>query len=298
MATPKGKKDCSGVISAVAFGVFCILGSLLLFYLISGPPTFLEVETLAPGDTLFHETTWSRLWCNCLKFENVNNHSADDIALYRLAESAKLSLNRTLSYDAAQVVDDPYQVFEFFEAYFHPGASGEANYSFSRPVTFYLAPSYYVNGLNRGADYQDHAVMKHTNVTEGVLRTPKFNASGGWAFVWEKDFKDQAATQGNISYHFDMREYELPHPPADDVIHGAGQFCWEADETPSRWFLAAKETAELQTPRLRAHMWCVPRYKLSIPITAIPVAIALVLEVLIIIFCIVRPWRAQKYERL
>ena len=98
------QNDCSGVISAVSFGVFCVLGSLFLFYLVSGPPTFLEVETLARGDTFFHNTTWSRLWCGCLKLESANNHTPNDVSLYRLPldRPSHMSLSQHLSYDVVQ----------------------------------------------------------------------------------------------------------------------------------------------------------------------------------------------------
>ena len=83
-----------------------VLGSLLLFYLISGPPTFLEAETMAPGDTLFHRFTWSRLWCGCLRFRNTANHSAADVALFRLPSGAarNMSLGPGPSYSVQQNV--------------------------------------------------------------------------------------------------------------------------------------------------------------------------------------------------
>ena len=292
----KQQNDCSGVISAIAFGVFCVLGSLLLFYIMSGPPTFLEVEVMAPGSTLFHNFTWSRLWCECVKFENVNNHSASDISLWELSEPPNVTLSSKFDYEVEQTVADEYASFEFWEAYFHPGAVATANFSFSEAVTFYLAPRYYVDGLQRDPDYADHHVMKWTNVTEGVVHSPPFNVSGGWAFVWEKDFKVQKQTRGVVHYSFHMIEYALP--TTGRRLTGSGELCWAPHAEPTAWFLAASRSAELHVkPRLQASMWCVPRYKLTVPITAIPVTAAVILEILIIVFCIVRPRRKRQAER-
>jgi hypothetical protein len=114
--------DCSGYISAVAFGVFCVLGSLFLFYLISGPPTFLDVVTMSPGDTLFHNESWSRLWCECIQFESFNNRSLDDIALYRLPANANLPLSDHVAYNVTQNVSNPLDLFEYWQVYLHPGS--------------------------------------------------------------------------------------------------------------------------------------------------------------------------------
>lgn len=209
-------------------------------------------------------------------------------------------------------------MFEFWEAYFHPGAVATANYSFNRPVTFYFAPRYYVDGLNREANYEGHSVMKITNATQGSIVTPKFNVSGGWGFVWEKDFKNQKSTSGVVSYHFDMLEYAIPSVPANDTLKGAGEFCWAPSDPSSSWLLVAgnQESDENQKneessmeislismpqgpkARLQARLLCVPRYRVTIPVTAVPVVLALILETLIIVCCIVRPRRAlrQRYE--
>jgi hypothetical protein len=118
---PKGE-DCSGYISAVAFGVFCVLGSLFLFYLISGPPTFLDIVTVAKGDTMFHTETWSRLWCQCILFESFNNKTDHDVSLYRFPQDTKLPLTVHVSYNVSQNVSNGLDLFEYWEVYFHPGS--------------------------------------------------------------------------------------------------------------------------------------------------------------------------------
>jgi hypothetical protein len=227
----------------------------------------------------------------------VENHSATDVSFYRFPQDVHLNLDRRLSYTVMQNISDPYQNFEFWEAYFHPGASAVANFSFNIAVDFYLAPSYYVNGIDRDADYQDHHVLVLKNVTEGSIRTPQFNVSGGWGFVWKKNFKEVKDVVGEVTYGFDMVEYGLPSNYTD-VVRGEGDFCWSSSDADSKWLLAAKDGDEMSTvDRLQAHMWCVPRYKLTIPITGIPVLIAVVLEILIIVFCVCIPWKKRKREQ-
>ncbi len=300
MSRRKGQEDCSGAISAVAFGAFCVLGSLFLFYLISGPPTFLDVVTLSPGDTVFHQETWSRLWCECIQFESFNNRSLDDVSLYRFPADTKLPLSVHLSYSVSQNVSDPVLDFEYWEAYFHPGASARACFSFSEPVDFFFAPRYYVDGEERDPDFQDHASQSRLNVTSGCVEVGNFTDSGGWAFVWSKGFKTQQQTVGSVQYVFNMVEYAVPQVNASQQLKGEGRFCWATDAAPDAWLVAARQQEEghhVSSKRLEAHLWCVPRYVLSIPITAIPVAIAAVLEILIIVFCICKPHRAAKRGR-
>ncbi len=122
MSKRQDKEDCSGYISAVAFGIFCVLGSLFLFYLISGPPTFLDVVMLSPGDTLFHSETWSRLWCQCIFFESFNNKTNHDISLYRFPEGTQLPLTVDLTYNMSQSIANPLVLFEYWVVYLHPGS--------------------------------------------------------------------------------------------------------------------------------------------------------------------------------
>ncbi len=304
MSRRAGKEDCSGVISAVAVGSFCVLGSLFLFYLISGPPTFLEVVTMSPGDTIFHETTWSRMWCECIQFATVHNVTTTDAALYRFPGGTKLPLSVPVSYQVTQNVSNPTLEFEYWEAYFHPGANATACYEFSDPVDFYFSPRYYVDGADRDPDFQDHWNVTKGNQTSGCVTVGNFTESGGWAFVWEKTFKLQEQTQGRVVYSFEMLEFAVPAVNSSDKLEGDGRFCWDIGAPPDAWLLAAKEGRPVDpgNKRLGAQLWCVPRYALSIPITAIPVAIAATLEILIIVFCICKPHRAaqraRRYEQI
>jgi hypothetical protein len=299
-----GKEDCSGVISAIAFGIFCVLGSLFLFYLISGPATFLEVVTMSPGDTIFHDTTWSRMWCGCIQLGSTHNVTATEVALYRFPADAKLPLTVPLSYQVTQNVSNAVLEFEYWEAYFHPGANATACFEFSEPVTFYFAQRYYVDGADHDPDYQDHFNMTFANLTSGCVTVGNFTVSGGWAFVWEKQFKLQEQTRGLVQYSFEMLEYAIPAVNSSDKLEGEGRFCWDNGAPADAWLLAAKEgrPVDPDNKRLGAELWCIPRYALSIPITAIPVVIAATLEILIIIFCICKPHRAaqrsQRYEQI
>lgn len=269
---------------------------MLLFYLISGPPTFLDVVTLSPGDTVFHTETWSRDWCECVLFQSFHNASLSEIALYRFPSDVNLSLSRRVVYNVTQNVSNTAQEFEYWEANFHPGGRGTACFAFSQPINYYFAPRYYVDGAERDPDYAAHAVQTVLNVSSGCMQTPPFVESGGWAFVWERQFKTQDQTVGTVQYAFDMVEYAVPAVNATNVRVGEGQFCWELGAPEDVWLLVAKEGFPVDpgAQRLEAHTWCVPRYKLTIPITAIPVAIAVVLEILIILLCICKPLRKQR----
>lgn len=94
-------------------------------------------------------------------------------------------------------------------------------------------------------------------------------------------------------------EYSLPSGNGTAEAIGQGQFCWETGAPDDQWLLAAHGTppSVAAQNRLEARLWCVPRYSLSIPITAVPVAIAVVLEILIIVFCICKPHRARRANR-
>jgi hypothetical protein len=74
-----------------------------------------------------------------------------------------------------------------------------ACFSFNEWVTFYFAPRYYVDGLDRDADYSGHSNLT-LNVTNGCIDAPEVAESGGWAFVWEKQFKLQQETVGRVWY--------------------------------------------------------------------------------------------------
>lgn len=52
-------------------------------------------------------------------------------------------------------------------------------------------------------------------------------------------------------------------------------------------------TVNVEAP-LSAALTCVPRYSLTIPILCIPAVLAVVIEILIVVFCIVRPARRAR----
>jgi hypothetical protein len=55
-----------------------------------------------------------------------------------------------------------------------------------------------VDGLDRDPDYAGHSILTETNRTSGCVDAPQVNVSGGWAFVWEKQFQLQDSTVGVV----------------------------------------------------------------------------------------------------
>jgi hypothetical protein len=98
-------------------------------------------------------------------------------------------------------------------------------------------------------------------------------------------------TAAGARYEFELTEFAVPSNAT--ALAGWGRFCWATDAPPDAWLLAASREAALR-PRLQAHLWCVPRLSVAVPVTAVPVVIAALLEILIIVFCICKPLRARK----
>ncbi len=65
-------------------------------------------------------------------------------------------------------------------------------------MNFYFSPRYYVDGLDRDPDYASNSNKTVLNVTNGCLDAPEVVEAGGWAFVWEKQFKLQEVTEGVV----------------------------------------------------------------------------------------------------
>ncbi len=206
---------------------------LLLFLLLSVVTREADTHVRtrgAGGDTTLYTPTWSQVWCQCLQFSSRNNRSADDMTLYRLPFGTAPPLNRRHSYDVTQRVGDPDLTFEYYEAIMHPGAKASARFAFNVPVTAYFAARFDVDGQDHDPDYQTHFVWQLSNVTSGVVYAPAINASGTWAFVWDKNFKLQSQTVGTVAYHFDMVEYAQPVVDANETAAGEGRFCWESGQ--------------------------------------------------------------------
>lgn len=249
------------------------------------------------GDTIFYEPTWSKTWCECLDLSSRNNRSVDDITLRRLPVGVQLPLDQQFNYSLSQTINNANLLFEYWEAILHPGAKAKAVFSFNFGVNVYFAPRFYVDGQDHDPDYEDHYVVLMKNVTNGEIVAPPINASETWAFVFEKNFKLQTTTFGSVNYTFQMVEYALPKTDVNDTDVGAGRFCWDAGNMNSSWFLSAKWTGTIDiSQQLTADLKCVPRYALTIPIMCIPVVIFIVVEILILVFCICKKRRPKYVE--
>jgi len=283
-----GRPDCSGQITAVCTTLLFIATSFFMFYLLSGPPTFLEEIRMVGGDTVFYVPTWSSTWCECLQFDSHNNRSADDITLRSLALDHLPPLSHRFNYSFTQTIANPDDLFEYWEAIMHPGAKARAEFSFNYSVNVYFAPRFYVDGQDHDPDYDDHHALAILNISKGVIIAPPINVSDTWAFVFEKNFKLQTSTVGTVTYTYEMVEYEIPDTDPSHTGVGEGRFCWDSGNMNSSWFLNAKwQDGKVNvTQMLAAGLRCVPRYKLTIPIMCIPVVVFLVIEILIIVYCI------------
>lgn len=210
-----------------------------------------------------------------MQFDSFNNATEGDLTFRRLEREAHLGLSQRYDYSLEQRIGNADLQFEFWEAIMHPGAKGSATFSFNYPVDVYFAARYDTDGQDHDPDYEQHYVEKWPGLMNGTVYAPKINASGTWAFVFEKDFKLQAQTKGNVSYTYHMVEYEIPKTEPNDTLVGYGRFCWDYGHSNYSWFLNAawnNGTVNVTNP-LAAQITCVPRYHLTVPIMCIPVGI-------------------------